>query len=200
MKPTLLGTAALLVAACTSGGSRGGVRSDVLARPDSDALAFDSPSEALPDLSRIHLELQQGPSVDEVVVWVTLRNDGPNPTKITMNPRFDNRTFDDDRGAEVLIQVEDARGRLLVDRCLRCMGRPFEADIRELPSGESARFSYRFEHGCYSLVPGERLSFIATYANLFAARLKHTTAQRIPVVQARAWLTVTVPEKWPDPR
>jgi hypothetical protein len=194
---TFLGTATLLVAACTSGGSRVAVRSDVFARPDPDSLAFDAPSQALPDLSKIHVELQQAPSPREVVVWVTLRNDGPNPTKITMNPRFDSRRFDDDRDAEVLVQVEDARGRLLIDRCIRFMGKPFDAKIRELPPRGSARFSYQLADGCYDLVPGETLSFGATYANLFAPKLRHTASQKLPVARAQGWIKVLVPDTLP---
>jgi hypothetical protein len=50
--------------------------------------------------------------------------------------------------------------------------------------------------GCYSLVPGEHLSFIATYANLFADG--SVPSKDLPEVQPSGWIEVTVPMGWPD--
>ena len=94
------------------------------------------------------------------------------------------------------ITIEDARGRLVPVQCISCPIRIYQPEKLLLPPRQSQSFSVSLTHGCYSLVPGERLSFIATYANLRDD--EPIPSREVPVVRAPGWINITVPLGWPD--
>jgi hypothetical protein len=175
----------------SAGGST--AASSVSATPPEVELA---PSRPLPNLSGLRLTLKQGASGTNVILEFTLANAGSTPVKITNNPRFGHRTFGGHREDEFEIQLIDRRGRWIPYRCTDCRLGLFQAEEALLQPGEVRTFSLSLMPGCYSFAPGERLSFIATFANIFE---EDTTTTRIfPEVQPSGWIDIVVPLGWQD--
>lgn len=147
----------------------------------------------LPDLSGLGLFLRQVASETEVIIEFALTNTGSSPVKITDNPRFGDREFCGVRRDEFEIQIMDSRGRLISYRCSDMRG-PHQPIQTVLQPGQSQVFSHTLWNACYSLVAGERLSFIATFADLFDTELSQR--RRLPVVHAEGWIDLVVPQGW----
>ena len=193
---TFLSVVILALAACghvqskspVPAGSSGG---PVGAAPKGQEAA---PSEPLPSLSGLRLGLRQLPSTSDVALEVALTNAGTTSVRITTNARFAHRRFDGHREAEIEIQLLDARGRLIPFQCSDCRFGLHIPEVSPLQPGQTRAFTLSLAGGCYDLVPGEHLSFIATYANLFSEDPIPTT--NVPDVQPSDWLSVVVPTGW----
>lgn len=159
---------------------------------------FAGPTEPLPDLSSLRFDVVQMVSDKEIVFSMTLTNAGTTPVRITTNPRVDDRSFDRSHDSEIEMQLVDSRRRPIFFGCTdRNMGAGARK-IRDLGPGESINFSERLDPFCYDLVRGEKLSFIATYANLFAGSLEDRRGLPIPKVSSPEWLEIVVPADWPE--
>jgi hypothetical protein len=155
------------------------------------------PPESLPDLSAVRLGLKQVPSNSDVILEFALTNVGHLPVTITSNPGFGLRSFDGGREDEFELQLLDARGRWVPFRCTDCRLAMHQAEVAALQPGQTRTYSFSLMPACYSLVPGERLSFIATYANLFE-RDPRRRLKDVPVVHAASWIEIVVPAGWAD--
>ena len=175
-----------------SGSSASGTPAGATTRPDAGAIA----SDPLPDLSTLRLAVKQVASVRVVNIELTLTNVGSRPVEITANPQFENRPSDGFREGEVEFRLEDARGRSVPVQCIMCRMRAYEAERSLLAPGQSATLYLSLTPGCYSLVPGERLSFEASYANLYGR--VSVPVREVPIVHTSGWSNITVPLDWPD--
>jgi hypothetical protein len=155
------------------------------------------PPEPLPDLSAVRLGLKQVSSDSDVIFEFALTNVGRLPVTITDNPGFGLRSFDGGREDEFAFQLLDARGRWIPSQCTDCRLAMHQAEVAALQPGQTRKFSFSLMPGCYSLVPGEHLSFIATYANLFE-RDPRRHPKDVQVVQPPGWIEIVVPARWPD--
>lgn len=139
--------------------------------------------------------MRQVAADDDVTIELKLTNLGPGDVRITANPRFGHRTLESARRAEVEFQLVDSRGRLILDGCTDCGGRQDPEKV-VLPAANSRVFTLSLDPNCYNLIPGERLSFIATYANIFASMVFREDVGTLPDVQPSGWLEVVVPSGW----
>jgi hypothetical protein len=152
--------------------------------------------EVVADLSSLRMVQRQVPSNTEVTIELTLTNAGSSPITITMNPRQGHRDICGRyRNDEIEIQIMDMRGRVVPYRCTELPGlyRPTFSPLRP---GQSHSITFSLDRHCYSLIPGERLAFIATYANLPRKGAPQPTPTS--VVQPSGWIDVIVPSEWPD--
>ncbi len=154
-----------------------------------------TPGETLPDISGLRLSFRQVASERDVKIELALKNAGPGSVRITTNPRFDHRTFDGSRMAEFAFQIIDARGRWIANGCIENKS-PFEPHVEPLPAGQTRTFALSLDRHCYDLVPGEQLSFIATYANLFSQMFFRERTKSLPDVQPSDWIELVVPRAW----
>jgi hypothetical protein len=169
----------------------------------SGAAGSDTPAlraDLLPDLSTLRLSVKQVPSATDVTFEVALINSGRDSVQTTTNPLFMDRTMapigDRGRDAEVEFRLEDAQGRLVPVQCLFGPRNGYRADKSLLAPGQTQTFSFSLLHRCYSLVPGERLSLSASYANLPGDETQ--PAIGLPVVRAPDPISVVVPLGWPE--
>ena len=151
-------------------------------------------TESVPDVSALRLDIKQVASPTEVAFELRLTNGGPVPIKITTNPHFGHRTFAGHREGEFEIQLDDARGRSIPFQCIVDRLGTYQSDEALLQSAQTHVFTFSLDHGCYDLVPGEKLSFIATYASRFWGGAQG--ARGLPDVQPPDWVKVVVPDGW----
>jgi hypothetical protein len=109
------------------------------------------------------LKLEQLPSANELVVKFTLTNTTKEQSFfVHSRPDFEHHVGSD-RMADVSILVVDMHNREVRSQCT-AMPRGFSpSDFGPLSPGRSLEFAYTFNPNCYSLVPGEALSMLASY-------------------------------------
>jgi hypothetical protein len=154
-----------------------------------------------PDSEGLVLSFTQAPSTEDVILNITLVNSAPHKSFwIPANPFIGHGHPVRGFGLhDIEVAIMDARHRSVQWLCSEPLIDGTDASrLRQLRPGDTARFEYRFDGGCYSLVAGEVLMVQVA----FLPRDRRTGAEDSRLGVGRPvssdWQRVVVPQEWKD--